>query len=311
MQASDFYDIVSGRRRDIRARLCRLGLALAEPPMRVGVALRNQYYDRNRTAVQRVRAPVVSIGNLTLGGTGKTPMVKWVARWLRRRDVRVTVVSRGYGAHAGGPNDEALELEQALPDVPHLQHRDRVAAAKLAIEEFWAQVILLDDGFQHRRIARDVDVVLLDATAPFGFEHVFPRGALREPATALRRADVVCLTRSDQVTRDERAGIADRVRRISPGAIWCESTHAPQRLINAAGESLPIDGLTGARVLALLRGWQPHRVFADRDGDRSSTRRNPSLSRSSHLRSCGCREDRRDRSAASCRRDCRHLQGPC
>ncbi len=79
--------------------------------------------------------PVISVGNLTLGGTGKTPMVEWIARWLRQRNVRVTLISRGYGAAEGSRNDEALELEQKLPDVPHLLGADRVAAARVAVEE--------------------------------------------------------------------------------------------------------------------------------------------------------------------------------
>ena len=132
-------------------------------------------------------------------------------------------------AHAAdGKNDEALELEQALPGVPHVQNPDRVAAAREAIEQFGCQVILLDDGFQHRRLARDLDIVLLDASAPFGFEHVFPRGMLREPVEDLRRADVVCLTRADPLDR-ERAGGDSRsaCAELAPQAAWCEAAHAP------------------------------------------------------------------------------------
>src|SRR5206468_2100509 len=102
------------------------------------------------------------VGNLTLGGTGKTPMVEWIGRWLLERGVRVTLISRGYGAADGSRNDEALELEQKLPGVPHLQNPDRVAAARVAVDEFDCQAILLDDGFQHRRLRRDLDIVLLD-----------------------------------------------------------------------------------------------------------------------------------------------------
>ncbi len=110
-----------------------------------------------------------------------------------RSSAAVTALERGE------PNDEALELEQRLPDVPHLQNADRVAAAGMAVEEFDCQVVLLDDGFQHRRLARDLDIVLLDACEPFGFQHVFPRGLLREPVSGLKRADVVVLSRADMV----------------------------------------------------------------------------------------------------------------
>lgn len=215
------------------ATLLRFGLLLVEGPYRIGVWWRNRRYDKQQELTHRVDAPVVCVGNLTLGGTGKTPMVRWVAQRLRERAVRVAIVSRGYGADDHGPNDEALELEQSLPDVPHLQNPDRVAAATTALEEFESQAILLDDGFQHRRIARDLDIVLIDATAPFGYGHLFPRGTLREPFASIRRADVVCLTRSDLVDAETRARVQRRVARFAPEAIWCEAVTQPARLIEA------------------------------------------------------------------------------
>jgi tetraacyldisaccharide 4'-kinase len=197
LNASTFRDIVSGCRGGARAAVARGVLRLAEVPYTAAVNWRNRRFDGPHSAVRRVGVPVVSVGNLTLGGTGKTPMVEWIANWLVQRNVRVAIVSRGYGAAAADKNDEALELEQALAGVPHVQNPDRVAGALTAVERFGVELILLDDGFQHRRLARDLDVVLLDATAPFGFEHVFPRGMLREPVRGLQRADVVCLTRAD------------------------------------------------------------------------------------------------------------------
>jgi tetraacyldisaccharide 4'-kinase len=193
---------------------------------------------------------VVSVGNLTLGGTGKTPLVKWLARWACSRAIRPAIVSRGYGAAAGAPNDEGRELGQALPTVPHVQNPDRVAAARLAIAKFAAEMILLDDGFQHRRLARDLDIVLLDALEPFGFEHVFPRGLLREPPAGLARADVVVLSRSDLVKPFQRAGIRQRVVLLAPDALWCEVKHAPASLINASGQIEALDSLRDRRVAA-------------------------------------------------------------
>ena len=98
----------------------------------LGVAARNAAYDRGWKRTHRAAVPVISVGNITLGGTGKTPMVEWIARWYRRRGVRVALISRGYG-HAGGINDEGLVLEENLPDVPHLQDPDRVALAEIAV----------------------------------------------------------------------------------------------------------------------------------------------------------------------------------
>jgi tetraacyldisaccharide 4'-kinase len=187
---------------------------------------------------------------LTLGGTGKTPLVKWIARWGAARGIRAAIVSRGYGASQDQPNDEARELAQALPGVPHVQDPDRVSAAQRAVAEFAVQLIILDDGFQHRRLGRDLDIVLLDALEPFGFDHVFPRGTLREPVASLARADIVCLSRADLVTLDQRQAIRERVRRLSPQAVWCEVVHAPSGTINATGQQLPLDALRGRRVAA-------------------------------------------------------------
>lgn len=226
----------------------RVMLRGAESVYRAGVGYRNRRYDAGHAEIVKVTAPVVSVGNLTLGGTGKTPMVKWIARWLRERELRVAILSRGYGATDGAKNDEALELEQALPDVPHLQAPDRVEIARAAIDELESQVLVLDDGFQHRRLARDLDIVLLDATQPFGFEHVFPRGTLREPASGLRRADVVCLSRADLVDAEQRASIRQRAARLAPDAVWCEVSHAPAALMGASGATAPLESLAGARV---------------------------------------------------------------
>lgn len=250
LDANSFREIVSGRRRGAGAALARSVLRLAEVPYTAAVNWRNRRFDQAHPPVERVGVPVVSVGNLTLGGTGKTPMVKWIARWFTERGVRVAIVSRGYGATAGGKNDEALELEQSLPEVPHVQNPDRVAGALAAIDQFDCQLILLDDGFQHRRLARDLDIALLDASAPFGFEHVFPRGMLREPIAGLERANVVCLTRADQLAAPDRDMIRRRVAKLAPMAAWCEAAHAPSELRNARGQTRPIAAIAGRRVAA-------------------------------------------------------------
>jgi tetraacyldisaccharide 4'-kinase len=155
---------------------------------------------------------VVSIGNLTLGGTGKTPLTMWVARWYQQQGWRVAVLSRGYGARpptrlrvvssGDGPlidwqaaGDEPYLLACCLPGVPVLIGQDRYRTGRYAYEQFGAHVLILDDGFQHYALQRDLDIVLLDASNPFGSGSLFPRGILREPLRALRRADAIVLTR--------------------------------------------------------------------------------------------------------------------
>jgi tetraacyldisaccharide 4'-kinase len=186
--------------------------------------------------MHRAAVPVVSIGNLTVGGTGKTPCVEFVARFYRERDRRVAILSRGYGS-GEGRNDEARVLEENLPDVPHLQGADRVVLARTAIEELESEVLVLDDGFQHRRLARDLDLVLVDATNPWGHGYLLPRGLLREPMSSLRRAGVVVLTRCDQAREDERRRLRQRVARVAPGVPVIETTHRPMGLVNGERET--------------------------------------------------------------------------
>jgi tetraacyldisaccharide 4'-kinase len=245
-----FRDVVSGRRRGVAAGLLRAGMYAASFPYRWVVRTRNRRYDRGAAEIHQAAVPVVSVGNLTVGGTGKTPMVEWIARHLRGQGVRVAILSRGYGAEQGGLNDEALELELALPDVPHLQNPDRVASSAIAIEELATQLLLLDDGFQHRRLARDLDIVLLDASEPFGFDYVLPRGTLREPVAGLRRAGVVVLSRANMIGADQREAIHRRALELSPQSAWCEVEHRAAALVDSAGDASPIESLAGKPVAA-------------------------------------------------------------
>jgi tetraacyldisaccharide 4'-kinase len=250
LRPSEFRDLVSGRRKGVLAALTRAALRIAEVPYTMVVSHRNRQFDIAARQIHQVDVPVIAIGNLTLGGTGKTPMVKWLAKRFQDAGLRVAIVSRGYGAADGKHNDEALELALVLPGVPHFQNRDRVAAAQQAIREHGAQLLLVDDGFQHRRLGRDLDIILLDALEPFGFEHVFPRGTLREPLEGLQRAQIVCLSRADAISPNDRERIRRRVAQIAPDAAWCEAAHAASRLVNSCGESRPLEYLALHRVAA-------------------------------------------------------------
>ena len=247
--AAHFRETVSGRRRGPVAACERALLRLAAIPYGRAVALRNRYYDNPRHQ-RRVAAAVVSVGNLTLGGTGKTPFVAWLARRLVEQGQRVALVSRGYGARPGARNDEARELELALPDVPHVQNPNRVAAAEQAILSYGAQCIVMDDGFQHRRLARDLDIVLVDALEPLGLGHLFPRGTLREPLAGFARADVIVLSRADLVDAECRATIRRQIETLAPRATWVEAVHQPLRLRSLAGTDQPLTSLAGQRVAA-------------------------------------------------------------
>jgi tetraacyldisaccharide 4'-kinase len=254
--APRFLELVSGRRRGILAALLRAGLWLASWPYLLAVRLRNAAYTGGWARSTRARAVVVSVGNLTAGGTGKTPFVEYVAGLLSQRDYRVAVLSRGYGGE-GGRNDEALVLEENLPDVPHLQDHDRVKMAERAIEELESEVLVLDDGFQHRRLARDLDIVLVDATCPWGYGHLLPRGLLREPPSSLRRAGAVVLTRCDQVNPADLAALRQHIVRLAPGVPLAETIHQPLALLQNSGASTSPASLGGATVAGLCGVGNP------------------------------------------------------
>jgi tetraacyldisaccharide 4'-kinase len=241
-----WYALIRGQRRDPLARLARLGLRVASWPYGLGAWWRNRAFDRGRRPVFRAAVPVVSVGNLTLGGTGKTPCVEWVARFFREHGVQVAILSRGYGSEAGR-NDEAMVLEENLPDVPHLQDPDRVAVAERAVEELESELLVLDDGFQHRRLHRDLDIVLIDATCPPTRDYLLPRGTLREPASGLRRAGAIVLTRCDQVPAAEVDAIRAWLAARWPNTPVATTEHRPTALVNE-GTSAAVETLAGQRV---------------------------------------------------------------
>lgn len=232
--------------------------------------LRGALYDRRWLPVLAVETPVISVGNVVAGGTGKTPFVAWLCARLAARGLRPGILSRGYRPRAfnrppaprsEAPNDEARMLAELLPDVPHIQDRDRVRGAG-ALEARGVDVIVLDDGFQHRRLARDLDLVLVDATRPWGLpappeggapvKCVLPRGFLRESPRELARAHAIVMTRceqSDARTLDELEG---ELHALAPAAAILRAEHRPSAVREGAFRLTP-DVLAG-RELRLVSG---------------------------------------------------------
>jgi tetraacyldisaccharide 4'-kinase len=235
-----FHALIRGERGGPWAMLQRAGLWTLSLGYRFGVACRNRAYEGGWKSIHTAPVPVVSVGNLTVGGTGKTPCVEYVARFYRQLGLQVALLSRGYGSDVGR-NDEALVLEENLPDVPHLQGADRSALANVAVEELESEILVLDDGFQHRRLHRDLDIVLIDATCPWGYGYLLPRGLLREPIGSLRRADMAVLTRCDLVSPETVQAIRATVEGIKPGMPIALSTHRPAQWRNAAQATTPLD----------------------------------------------------------------------
>jgi len=255
-----YLRLIRGDIQGLRASLSRAALGALSLGYGLAVRLWDWGYEWGWLRSEVAPLPVVSVGNLTVGGTGKTPLVEWVARFYRQRGWRVVILSRGYGrtrdlqdSTTYQLNDEGLVLEENLPDVPHLQGRDRLALARLAVEELESQVAVLDDGFQHRRLGRLLDLVVVDALNPFGYHRLLPRGLLREPLTALRRADVFVVSRADLVTDSEFQQIETTLRRFAGQYHMIFRTrHAPQDLTTFDGRGTvePLGLAVGPRVAA-------------------------------------------------------------
>ena len=186
---------------------------------------RNIAYDRGWKRISRVPVPVISVGNVTTGGTGKTPTVIMIARCLTEAGLKPAILTRGYGAKKGERSDEVMVMEQECPGVPVVINPDRIAGGREAISRFQANVLILDDGFQHRRLGRDLDIVLIDATSPLGVPGMFPRGSWRERPASLSRAHQIILTRCEQVSgelTDLAAGLLTQW--INPRRIYKQVT---------------------------------------------------------------------------------------
>jgi tetraacyldisaccharide 4'-kinase len=198
----------------------------------------------------KAAVPVLSVGNISAGGTGKTPLVAWLARLMVIHNMRPAILSRGYGRHRElGVDDENLMLSRLAEGVPVVVDPVRVRGAERAAREHDADVLILDDGFQHRRIQRDLDIVLIDALWPFGAEHLLPRGLLREPLSGLSRADVLLITRSSLVAPERLDEVKDRLRELAPRAVLASCRNVPSGLRTVGGP-----GEAGGSVSRLSQG---------------------------------------------------------
>ncbi|MCR5176184.1 MAG: tetraacyldisaccharide 4'-kinase [Anaerovibrio sp.] len=218
---------------------------------------------------------VISLGNITVGGTGKTPTAQRMARYIRDMGYKVVILNRGYrakwqgevglvsdGKHiymeADQAGDEAYMLAKHLPDVPVLIGADRSKTGQYAVDNFGAEVAILDDGFQHWKLVRDIDVVLIDSVNLFGNGYVLPRGTLREPLNHLERADVCLMTKVDQGLPGYNKYVRDQIAKYGKQPIIVESIHHPQSCIelcewkrNIADEGMPVTIIKGKKVVAL------------------------------------------------------------
>lgn len=252
--------MLEGREPGWPGRLLRLGLSPAGMVYGYAAAARRALFERNLFCRQRPSVPVISVGNLTAGGTGKTPFVAMLCRMLKSLGRNPAVLLRGYGSADPAKADEALLYARLLPGVGVYPGANRAVSGLRAVADGF-DVLVLDDGFQHLRLMRDMDIVLLDATCPFGGGMPLPAGMLRERPVTLSRADLVCLTRTDQVSAGTLELIQERIRLNARNVPVMHCIHRPSRLATLAGEVLSLEGLQGLQVAALSGIGRPD-VFA-------------------------------------------------
>jgi tetraacyldisaccharide 4'-kinase len=235
-------------------------------PYGAAIGLRNRLYDGGGLPRTKLPCPVISVGNLTVGGTGKTPLVMLLAELMQEAGWRPAILSRGFGGRSSRgvhvvsdgrrllatpetAGDEPVLMARTLPSVPVLTGPDRVRTGKAALDRFGAKLLILDDAFQHRRLARDLDIVLTDLTLPFGNGCLLPAGPLREPVQALKRARIVIRTGSEAEVRTSPA---------STDAGGLRGFHRPCELVRGDGaERHPPAMLAGKRLLAFAGLGRP------------------------------------------------------
>ncbi|MDD3886666.1 MAG: tetraacyldisaccharide 4'-kinase [Victivallaceae bacterium] len=279
-----FLELIAGNRRSRFDLILRDILFIASRFYRMVTQCRIWMYDNRVIRNHALGCLVVSIGNLSCGGTGKTPVVEVFARTLSAQGRKVAILSRGYRSRKRSiwyklghmfrqpqmaippkvvsdghdlllesdfAGDEPYMLASNLRDVAVLVDKDRVKSGIYAIDHFGSDVIILDDGFQYLMLKPHINIVLVDSTDPFGNGHVLPRGILREPISNIRRADYIFLTKSDGSPRLRH--LKRFLRRHTSRAEIIECCHKPQYLVKmfSDGEQLPLTALKGTKVAAL------------------------------------------------------------
>ena len=252
MNQDDFRKLISGEKTGFAAVLLRLLLGIASVGYLIAVGLRNCLYSAKWLKTHSADAVVISLGNITTGGTGKTPLVIWLCKKIIS-DYQCAILTRGYKTIAEESKkltDEPAIFSESCPEVKVIVNPDRVAGAEEAAIKFGTKVLIMDDGFQHRRLARDLDIVAIDATLPFGYGRMLPAGLLREPVSSLKRASAVVITRCDQIAENELSELEEKLRLINPEMVISRSIHASAYVKSIDNKEISLEQLRGKKIFA-------------------------------------------------------------
>ena len=222
-----FYDLATDKRNDLPASIIKIFLWFFSILYRVLLKIVLFFYQAGLFPKRKLPKPVISIGNITLGGAGKTPLTALIAQFLKEKNLKSVILARGYGKAADEDlNDEGVLLSEQNAQIPVFQDTNRFQAGQKALKTGSFDCFLLDDGFQHWRLSRDLDIVLVDAQIPFGNSHLIPRGILREPLNHLKRASVIILSKAD-LSSGSLENLRRQIGTIAPRALLAEAVHRP------------------------------------------------------------------------------------
>jgi tetraacyldisaccharide 4'-kinase len=261
LDATFWRKLVTSENPPLGSMLLRWALLVPSYFYRIAVVLRNRRYDSSPLKTVKVPVTVISIGNITTGGTGKTPLVAWLCNHYTAKGISTAVLTRGYKFKDSVFADEPAMLAKASPDAKVIVNPDRIAGAHKAINEYNAKLLIMDDGFQHRKLARDVDIVAIDATEPFGYEKLLPAGLLREPLDSLKRADAVVITRSNQNSPEIISEIKNRISQINPDIVFASAVHRPLGVKLIKDSQMSLNELIGKRIYAFCGIGNPDSFF--------------------------------------------------
>ena len=252
MDQVNIKKLISGEKSGFGATVLRFLLGAASVGYSIAIGLRNFLYSARWLKIHSTDAVVISLGNITTGGTGKTPLVIWLCKKIIS-DYQCAILMRGYKTIAQETEklaDEPAIFSESCPEVKVIVNPDRVAGAEEAAIKFGTKVLIMDDGFQHRRLARDLDIVAIDATLPFGYGRMLPAGLLREPVSSLKRPGAVVITRCDQIAENELSGLEEKLRLINPDMIIARSIHAPAYVKSIDNKEIALEELKGKKIFA-------------------------------------------------------------
>ena len=232
------YSVIIENRKGFFSEILKFVLWLLSCLYGLGVQIRTFLYKTKILRSHHFNQPVISVGNLTAGGTGKTPLIIMIAQWLRERQKKVVILTRGYmDGNLAQESDEAAMLQSRLPSIPVLVGPNRIRNAQEFLKNNSADLFLLDDGFQHLQVSRDLNILTIDSINPWGYGYLLPRGLLREPLSALKRADVFVLTKtnSPQAKTEE---LRQFLQSLKPTSLIVETVHDPVALVNVQSETV-------------------------------------------------------------------------